>query len=111
MLGTIICIIGLCIIPMMLSALPLLLLGTNPDSADLPIWFFSSPIFIYGFNEAHEFHAMFRGHWWPRSEYFTLLVNLAIYGTLTLAVRSFVIFRLPAMLNRLDTDTQEWQFR
>ena len=111
MLGTIISVVGLCIIPAMLCALPLLLLGTDPNRADLPIWYFTSPALIYGFNEVHEFHEMFRGTWWPRSEYFTLLVNLAIYGTLTLVVRSFVIFRLPALLNRLDNDRQDWHFQ
>ena len=92
----------------MLCALPLLLLGTDPDRADLPIWYLTSPAIIYGFNETHEFYQVFRSsNWWPRSEYFTLLANLAVYGTLTLAVRSFVIWRLPALLNRLDRDRQE----
>ena len=102
MLGTILSILGLCIIPAMLFVLPLLLLGTDPDRADLPIWCFTSPAIIPAFNETSEFNAMFRSSWWPRSEYFTLLVNLAIYGTLTLLIRSFVIWRLPALLNRRD---------
>ena len=110
MLGTLISIVALCVIPAMLCALPLLLLGTDPDRADLPIWYLTSPAIIYGFNETHEFYQVFRSsNWWPRSEYFTLLANLAIYGTLTLAVRSFVIWRLPALLNRLDRDTQNPQ--
>ena len=103
MLGTILSILGLCIIPMMLFVLPLLLLGTDPDQADLPIWCFTSPAIIFGFNETNEFYSLFRSSWWPRSEYFTLLVNLAVYGTLTLLVRSFVIWRLPALLNRRDS--------
>jgi len=104
MLGTLISIVGLCIVPAMLSLLLMILLGTNPDSAELPIWYLSSPAIIYGFNEVHEFHEIFRSGWWPRSEYFTLLANLAIYGTLALAIRTFVIWRLPSLLNRLDTD-------
>ena len=102
MLGTILSILGLCIIPVMLFVLPLLLLGTDPDQADLPIWCFTSPAIIPAFNETNEFYALFRSSWWPRSEYFTLLVNLAIYGTLTLLIRNFVIWRLPALLNRRD---------
>jgi len=108
MLGTILSIIGLCFIPAMLSALPLILMGTNPEEVDfLPIWYFTSPAFIFGFNETHYFDDVFRSSWWPRSEYFTLLVNLAIYGTLTLLVRSFVIWRLPALLNRRDSHASD----
>ena len=103
MLGTILSILGLCFIPVMLFVMPLLLLGTDPDQADLPIWCFTSPALIFGFNETHDFNALFRSKWWPHSEYFALLVNLAIYGTLTLLVRSFVIWRLPALLNRRDS--------
>ena len=103
MLGTILSILGLCIIPVMLFVMPMLLLGTDPDQADLPIWCFTSPAIIPAFNETNEFYSLFHSHWWPRSEYFTLLVNLAIYGTLTLVVRSFVIWRLPALLNRRDS--------
>ena len=102
MLGTILSILGLCIIPVMLFVLPLLLLGTDPDRADLPIWCFTSPAIIPAINETNEFYALFRSSWWPRSEYFTLLVNLAVYGTLTLLIRSFVFWRLPALLNRRD---------
>ncbi len=103
MLGTILSILGLCIIPVMLFVIPLLLLGTDPGQADLPIWCFTSPAIIPAFNETNEFYTLFRSSWWPRSEYFTLLVNLSVYGTLTLLVRSFVIWRQPALLNRRDS--------
>jgi ABC-type transport system involved in multi-copper enzyme maturation permease subunit len=102
MLGTILSILGLCVIPLMLFVIPLLLLGTDPAEADLPIWCFTSPALIPALNETHDFFDLFRSKWWPHSEYFTLFVNLAIYGTLTLLVRSFVIWRLPALLNRRD---------
>ena len=103
MLGTILSIFGLCIVPAMLCMLPLLLLGTDPSQADLPIWYLTSPAIIVGFNETNGFYDMYRGTWWPRSEYFTLLANLAIYGALTLLVRNLVIWRLPALLNRRDS--------
>jgi ABC-type transport system involved in multi-copper enzyme maturation permease subunit len=103
MLGTILSVVGLCIIPAMLIALPMMLLGTNPDQADLPIWYLTSPAIIFAFNEVSEFNELFRSHWWPRSEYFTLLVNLVIYGGLTLAIRAFVIAKLPTLLSREDS--------
>lgn len=109
MLGTIITVIVLCIVPPILTVLPLLLFGTDPDRADLPIWYFTSPVLIYMFNELHEFHQMFRGGWWPHSEFFTLLVNLGIYGSLTLVVRSFVIWLLPDLLDRRDSESQRQQ--
>jgi len=104
MLGTILTVLGLCIIPVMMFVIPLLLVGSDPDRADLPIWCFTSPALIFAFNETHDFYALFRSKWWPHSEYFTLFVNLFIYGTLTLIVRGFVLWRLPALLNREDSD-------
>ncbi|MBC7967619.1 MAG: ABC transporter permease subunit [Fuerstia sp.] len=106
MLGTILSILGLCIIPAMLFALPLLLLGTDPDRAALPIWYFTSPAFVPAFNETNDFHPFLRSNWWPHSEFFTLLVNLAIYGALTLLVRSIVVASLPALLNRRDSGSR-----
>ena len=107
MFGTILSIFGLCIIPAMLCLVPLFLLGTDPDQGDLPIWYLTSPAFIFGFNETNEFYHLFRGSWWPRSEYFTLLANLAIYGTLTLLVRISVIWELPVLLNRRDSHASD----
>ena len=103
MLGTILSILGLCIIPAMLLLLPMLLLGNDPDQADLPIWYFTSPAIIPALNVVNEFHPFLRSSWWPHSEFFTLLVNLAIYGAVTLLVRSIVVASLPALLNRRDS--------
>ena len=103
MLGTILSILGLCIIPAMLFALPLLLLGTDPDRADFPIWYFTSPAIIPALNVVNQFNPFFDSSWWPHSEFFTLLVNLAIYGAVTLLVRSIVLASLPALLNRRDS--------
>lgn len=103
MLGTILSILGLCIIPAMVLLVPLLLLGSDPDRADLPVWYLTSPAIIFAFNESNEFYNLFRSSWWPKSEYFTLLANLAIYGLLTLTVRTYVIRKLPDLLNRRDS--------
>ena len=102
MIGTIISILALCIVPPMLTALPLIFAGTNPERAGFQIWFLTSPAFVFVFNEVHDFSALTRNGWWPRSEYFTLLANLFIYGSLTLILRAFVLWRLPVMLNRED---------
>lgn len=102
MLGTILSVLGLCVIPVMLFVIPLLLFGTDPNRADLPIWCFTTPVLVFAFNETHDFFDVLRSNWWPHSEYFTLLFNLAIYGTLTAMVRAFVLWRLPALLNRED---------
>lgn len=102
MIGTIITILALCIVPPMVTALPMIFTGTNPDRDGFQIWFLTTPAFIFVFNEVHDFSVLIRHGSWPRSEYFTLIANLCVYGTLTLIVRAFVLFRLPAMLNRED---------
>jgi len=59
---------------------------------------------VFAFNETHDFSAFTRNNsWWPKSEYYTLFVNLVIYGGLTLAIRGFVIARLPTLLNGEDS--------
>ena len=103
MIGTIISILALCIIPPMVTALPMMFTGTNPELAGLQIWFLTTPAFVFAFNEVHDFSALIRHGWWPPSEYFTLIANLCVYGMLTLIVRTFVLFRLPALLNREDS--------
>jgi ABC-type transport system involved in multi-copper enzyme maturation permease subunit len=107
MLGTIVTVLGLCILPAMLTALPFLFLGQNPEQAGYQIWFMTSPVFAFLFNEVHELSVMTRNGWWLDSEYITLLVNLAIYGALTLAVRTYVVRKLPTLLNRLDSETSD----
>lgn len=102
MIGSIIGILALCIVPPMLTALPLMFAGTNPERAGFQIWFLTSPAFVFAFNEVHDFSPLIRNGWWPRSEYFTLFANLFIYGSLTLIVRAFILWRLPVMLNRED---------
>lgn len=104
MIGTIVSILALCIVPPMLTALPLIFAGTNPEREGFQSWFLTTPAFVFAFNEVHDFNAMTRNGWWLRSEYFTLLANLFIYGTLMLIVRAFVLWRLPVMLNRADND-------
>ena len=103
MIGTIISILALCIVPPMITALPMILTGTDPERAGFQIWFLTTPAFIFAFNEVHDFSSLIRNGWWPPSEYFTLIANLCVYGTLTLIVRAFVLFRLPALLNREDS--------
>jgi len=102
MIGTIISILALCIVPPMVTALPMIFTGTNPDRDGFQIWFLTTPAFVFAFNETHDFGTLTRHGSWPDSEYFTLIANLCIYGTLTLIVRAFVLFRLPALLNRED---------
>ena len=104
MIGAIISILVLCIVPPMLTALPMIFTGTDPDRDGFQIWFLTTPAFVFAFNEVHDFSALTRQGSWPRSEYFTLFANLFIYGSLTLIVRAFVLWRLPVMLNREDNE-------
>ncbi|MEQ9411086.1 MAG: ABC transporter permease subunit [Fuerstiella sp.] len=98
MLASILSIAALCLIPLLITTGCLIAGDNNPD--DFPFFFFMSPAVIPCLNEVHELHEVYRRNWIPDSEWVVVLINLAVYGALTLTLRSFVLHQVPRLLNR-----------
>jgi len=103
MIASLVSILLLCLLPMVLLALMLISVDADPD--DFPLWFFSSPAIFVVVNEFHDLRMMYRDSLLPHSDVFLILANFAVYGGLTIMLRTFVLNRLPTLLNRLDQPT------
>ena len=101
MLASLLSIVGLGLLPMMLTALVMISLDSDPD--DFPLFFFSSPGIVPCMNEIHELHEFYRNSWWPESDWFITLFNFMIYGGLALGLRTLVVSRLNHFLQRRDS--------
>ena len=101
MLASLLSIVGLCLLPMMMTALVLISLDCDPD--DFPLFFFSSPAITVCMNELHELHEYYRRSWFPESDWLVVLFNFMVYGGLALALRTFVLVRLNHFLQRKDS--------
>lgn len=100
MVASILTVLVICFVPMLTMVLFMVLTDNNPTT--MPIFCFSSPIFIYGFNLADEMGNVFRSSSWPDSPTVTLLFNLFIYGGFTLGVRLFVVSQFSQFIERRD---------
>lgn len=100
MVATLLSILVLCFVPMTMCALGMMSVGADPD--DMPLFFFMSPLMIPAMNEWHEIHHIYRNNNLPESDLVVILGNFAIYGSLALAARAYVLSSLPALMNRKD---------
>jgi uncharacterized membrane protein YphA (DoxX/SURF4 family) len=100
MIGSLVSILVLCLGPLLLGALIMISIGTDPD--DFPLWFFMSPLIPTGMNEFHDRHELYRNNWMPDSDVFVVVFHFMIYGGLTLFVRTGLMRRLPELLQRRD---------
>lgn len=101
MIGALISLLAVTFVPLFLTMMVLLASDLDPDG--FPLFFFSSPIIIYGSALVSELSMAFgQAGWFFRSELLVVLVNLAVYGTLGLVLRWQVLRRLPRLLSRLD---------
>jgi ABC-type transport system involved in multi-copper enzyme maturation permease subunit len=105
MLASLLSILGLCILPILVTTLFLISLDLNPD--DFPVFWFTSPVPMAVLNEIHEIDSVFRRSWFPNSEWLVVLTNFAVYGTLAVGLRAFVLARLNKLLQRRDSHTQQ----
>lgn len=96
----------LCLLPLALLTIGMIQTNLNPNT--FPLWFFSSPAVFPVANEIHDLHEIFRGsgrsqgNGLPRSELLVVLINFAIWGSITLCLRAVVIGRVSDLLQRLD---------
>lgn len=100
MVGSLTAVLLICFVPLLSIVTLMLLSGNDPD--DFPLFFLSTPMIPYMMNELHDFQPVFQIDAIPDSELFIILGGFFVYGTLMLAVRFFVLLRLPSLLNRAD---------
>lgn len=105
MVATLISILVLCFVPVMLCALTMMSVGSDPD--DMPLFFFLSPLIVPALNEWHDIYQIYRNNFLPESDLVVIVCNFAVYGSLTLAARSFVLRRLGELMNRRDQPSPE----
>lgn len=98
LLASVLCVIALCLVPMMTCLGYLFWTDADPDST--PLFFFSSPAIIVCMNEIHELYYVYRRGSFPPSDWLVVLTNFAIYGSLALVLRAVLLRRLPKLLNR-----------
>ncbi len=100
MLGSLLTVIGLTVIPVVIAAIIMISVGSNPD--DFPIFCFMSPAIIPCLNEIHQLHEVFHRSWFPDSEWLVVLTNLAVYGSLAWLARRYVLSKLSSLLGRIE---------
>lgn len=105
MVATLISILVLCFVPVMLCALTMMSVGSDPD--DMPLFFFLSPVIVPALNEWHDIYHIYRNNFLPESDVVVICCNFAVYGSLTLAARSFVLRHLGELMNRRDQPSPE----
>ncbi|MDG1894929.1 MAG: ABC transporter permease subunit [Fuerstiella sp.] len=109
MIGSLVCILVLCLIPLFLGAMIMISTGLDPD--DFPLWFFMSPLIPTGMNEFHDRHELYRNNWMPDSDVVVVVFHFMIYAGLARIIRTGLMLRLPELLQRRDQPTRgisEW---
>lgn len=103
MLGSIITVVLLCTAVAATAAILMVLTDNSPDQ--FPVWWFLSPVTILVMNELDELQEVHDSFDSFNGDNIVLLINLAMYGTLTFGVRAFVQRQLARLLNRRDDVT------
>jgi len=105
MVATLVSVLVLCFIPMICTALMMMLADSDPG--DFPYFAFTSPVIIPALNEWHDLHQIHRSDWIPTSDMFLILMNFAVYGGMTLALRGWVLKNLSSLMSRIDVDSSQ----
>ena len=100
MIGSLVSILVLCLIPLLLGELILMSIDMTPNH--FPLWYFMSPLIPTGMNEFHDRHELYRNNWVPDSDVFVVVFHFMVYGGLVVILRTFLMLRLPDLLQRRD---------